>query len=482
MVQIVALYILSLIFIGMFPFKLPGGPIVAFKNIFGGGLDFWGITLYGFQSLELKLAASFFLLLLLVPKVNSLIIRIISRIYSLAVRFRISKNKIVTFLAIYVILPAAFLAAFYYAPNKSLGATGVFEDMLGRNLLFVGSNPLSTYVNYVLFSAAKQTTSGFFYDLASKPHLFIRAVSNLSGFFYILFLAHMSNNLFLETRKKIIFFAFLAFQGYLFLFFYDHDTHPHQVAFLILFLYYAIRYIRGQSNIIFCAFFLSISALMHMMSFVFLPSLFLLPTLRRELQASAGDCKEQQPFLFRALDTIFTWDTLIMTLTLILPVLILWQFLVMPNQDKFYGGAYGDLLGGGDGRMFLPLFNVETAYEAYTMLSWDNAAEKVNMLLFLCPMTLILAPLFSIKYWREIIGDPVSRFLLINFVFGALFIFMWCADYGVRLDWNLFSPAALLMSALVAYILAEKIKEEYYPYISLVAIFYSIMHLLTLLS
>jgi hypothetical protein len=480
--QVIALYALLLLFLGFFPFQLPGGPIITLKNLFGSGLDTWGISKYGFYPVGIKLAATLFMLLLLAPKANAGLLVIISKAYSHAAGFGIARNKLVACFFIYLIIPLAFLAAFYYAPNKSLGATGVFEDMLGRNLLFIGSNPLSTYVNYLLFSAAKETSAGFFHDLAADPARFIRAMSNVSGFFFVLFLIHISCNLFAETRKKIIFFTFLASQGYMFLFFYDHDTHPHQVVFLILFVYYAIKYIRGQAGIILPALFLSISSLMHMASFIFIPSLFLLPVLRRDAQTSAPDRTERQPFVLRALDGLFSSDSLKAFLCLVLPMLLFFNFIVVPNQDRFYGGTYGDLIGGGDKRMFLPLFKAETAYEKYTMFSWDNFSDKMNMLLFLCPMTLLLGALFLVKYGKEIMADGVQRFLLINFTLGALFIFMWSADYGVKFDWNLFSPAAIMMSALAAYILSEKSKEEYYSYICIVAIFYSVMHLLTLLS
>jgi len=478
--QIVALYALVLLFLGLFPFQLPGGPLITLRSLFGSGLDTWGITLYGFYHLGIKLGATLLMLLLLAPKVNSSLVRAISSAYQYASGLRITRNKLAICLVIYLIIPLAFLGAFYCAPNKTLGATGVFEDMLGKNLLFIGSDPLSTYVNYLLFSAAKNTSFGFFYDLTVDRMHFIRAVSNLSGFFYILFLGHISCNLFEETRKKAIFFSFMAFQGYMFLFFYDHDTHPQQAVFLILFVYYSIKYIRAQASILLPAFFFSISSLMHMASFVFLPSLLLLPLLRKD--ASAHEEKERQPFVLRAVDSIFTQESCKSLICLIIPFLVFWNFILVPNQDRFYGGAYGDLIGGGDKRMFLPVYKVETAFEKYTLFSWNNYSDKMNMLLFLCPMTLLLGALFLVRYWKEIMADGVQRFLFINFVLGALFVFMWCADYGVKLDWNLFSPPAMMMSFLVAYVLSEKSGEQYYPYICIVSIFYSVMHLLTLLS
>jgi hypothetical protein len=474
LVQAVALYVLLMLFLGFFPFTLPEGPIIAFINVFSGGPDVWGLQTYGFSSWETKFFANAVMLLLLVPTANGLLVRWLTRIHLFLAGRRFIHRR----LLLYAALPSVFLLLFFFASEKSLGATGVFEQMLSDGLLFVGSNPLSTYLNYVLYGFARDSGVDFLVQLASAPWAFIRAVSNLSGFFFILFAAYAAAHLFKDAGKQATFFAYLAAQGYMFLFFYDHDTHPQEVALLVLFAYYAIKYIRSEASIFPSAVFFSLSALMHMATFVFLPSLIALPFLRRRQVGGLGTADHgSQPTLLAFFDSILSKESLKMVVGLVVPILLFVHLVVVPNSGRFYGGAYGDLIGGGDGRMFLPLVNAQTDYEKYTMFSYENLFEKLNVMLFLAPMTLLLGFVFAAKYWREFFSDGVRSFLLINFILGAVFIFMWCADYGAILDWNLFSPAAFMMSLLVAFFLAEKKDEPYGSYIAVSAIAYSLLHL-----
>jgi hypothetical protein len=47
-----------------------------------------------------------------------------------------------------------------------------------------------------------------------------------------------------------------------------------------------------------------------------------------------------------------------------------------------------DRPGGGDGRMFVPLFEVTTRWEHYTMFSWAHLLDWLNMQMLTAPVTL----------------------------------------------------------------------------------------------
>ncbi|MEM5879021.1 MAG: hypothetical protein QXU74_00825 [Candidatus Aenigmatarchaeota archaeon] len=128
--------------------------------------------------------------------------------------------------------------------------------------------------------------------------------------------------------------------------------------------------------------------------------------------------------------------------------------------------------------MFVPLFNINTVYENYTFFSSQHLMDKLNLLLFMFPVGSILWVALLIDNWGDLKKDKLSLFFLICCLLGFVFIVLWNPDFGAKLDYNLFSPAILAMSVFTSYNLSSNLNKEYYPYITILALFVSLFHLL----
>lgn len=119
-----------------------------------------------------------------------------------------------------------------------------------------------------------------------------------------------------------------------------------------------------------------------------------------------------------------------------------------------------DFPGGGDRKWFVPLFEVTTEWQHYTMFSWGHLVDIVNQQLMSGPVVwpglIILAALAGRRIpWR----DPAFRLLAVMALLYLLLTLVWNADYGGQKDWDLFSPAAVPAALLLAYTLPRALPD-----------------------
>ncbi len=120
-----------------------------------------------------------------------------------------------------------------------------------------------------------------------------------------------------------------------------------------------------------------------------------------------------------------------------------------------------DAPGGGDRRWLVPLFAVTTRWEHYTMFSLAHALDIANQQLLSAPVVwpaLIFAAVFG---WRALPrADVTFRWLLVLALLYLSLTLVWNPDYGGQRDWDLFSPAALPASVLLAYALGQVLPDR----------------------
>ncbi len=113
------------------------------------------------------------------------------------------------------------------------------------------------------------------------------------------------------------------------------------------------------------------------------------------------------------------------------------------NQGRIYDTLVGDALGGGDQRMFVPLFGVATTAEHYTLFSGWHLWEIVNLTLragVWLPVTIAGA----LVGWRGARLDARRVFWALVFAGSLAFVTLWNADFGMNLDWDLYAPPVML--------------------------------------
>ncbi len=119
-----------------------------------------------------------------------------------------------------------------------------------------------------------------------------------------------------------------------------------------------------------------------------------------------------------------------------------------------------DFPGGGDRRWFVPLFETTTRWEHYTMFSLGHLVDIANEQLLVAPVVLPSLILVAAFAWRRLpVRDPAFRFLAFVAACYLLLILTWNPDYGGQRDWDLFAPAALPLTVLLAYVLPRALPE-----------------------
>lgn len=130
-----------------------------------------------------------------------------------------------------------------------------------------------------------------------------------------------------------------------------------------------------------------------------------------------------------------------------------------------------DRPGGGDGRMFVPLFEVTTRWEHYTMFSWAHLLDWLNMQMLTAPVTLGGLVIVGASLGMNSQSATAKRaetssernevvFLALCTGLYWLFTWVWNPDYGGQRDWDLFSLAAIPSTLLLARVLARAVPDR----------------------
>jgi len=131
-----------------------------------------------------------------------------------------------------------------------------------------------------------------------------------------------------------------------------------------------------------------------------------------------------------------------------------------------------DRPGGGDAIWFVPLFEVSTEWQHYTMFSAAHALDWANVHFLIAPFGLPLLGLilitiyhFRLSLFEAAPDKDYAHFLGVTAASYVLLTWLWNPDYGGRNDWDLFAPAAFVYTLLAGYLLVrvlpdqEKLKE-----------------------
>ncbi|HRE27392.1 MAG TPA: hypothetical protein PK954_12210 [Anaerolineales bacterium] len=121
------------------------------------------------------------------------------------------------------------------------------------------------------------------------------------------------------------------------------------------------------------------------------------------------------------------------------------------NQGHIYDTLVGDVLGGGDRRMFVPLTTAAVTTERYTLLSGWHLWELAQLTLRTAPW-LPLVTLGAVLGQRKTARTVRSLFWVLVFVGSLLFLILWNADFGLHKDWDLYAPP-MMLAALAAVML-----------------------------
>ncbi|HMN28317.1 MAG TPA: hypothetical protein PKE45_09205 [Caldilineaceae bacterium] len=270
-------------------------------------------------------------------------------------------------------------------------------------------------------------------------------------------------------------FALLTTLGLVQLFFGYVENYSLAAAGLLVYLYFGLETLQGRQTLWPAAIALALTNALHPSTVVLAPSLFYLGWCK--VGRSRERNKSPWPVVY----------------SIVIPML----FVALGTILLMERGGHGlvallttDRPGGGDARPFVPLWNVQTRWEQYTMFSWLHLRDLLNQQGLVAPVVWPAIIWLSIVEYRSARIDraqaeshlePSARsaratadllytrytaqarlFLAIAALSYLLFICVWNPDYGGQRDWDLFSLSALPATLWLAALLTRALQYRRY--------------------
>lgn len=305
---------------------------------------------------------------------------------------------------------------FLFVFQDSLGDSGqVMDGVLNRYYM---SEPLATWVHYWFYRLLHTP-----FDMSAKSAVALS--SQVGGFFYLLFIAGISNRLFPDlnpTRRlihRLIFFvapiSFLCY-GYV-------ENTPlalpgEQLWVLTTLIFFATP---SWRNLSLCAASFAIASTLHGRV------TFLFPAFALGCLLPSGTvwvrCKRAcfGSVVFAALIASF----------------VLYIFFVEPQYIS--AGPVGNITGGGNRQMFVSFQD---------LISARHLRSQLQALLIGGGFTLVFGVLALVTLWRR--PSQVILWCLGYIAADLIYVFGWEFDYGPYLDWDLVFSAALPLLLLAS--------------------------------
>jgi len=283
------------------------------------------------------------------------------------------------------------------------------------------------------------------------------ATSVLSGvgFVYVLFL--LADLLGRDRLEKAILFGLVATTGSMQLFFGYVENYTIISLGLILTLYLGVRCLQGEISLPWPSLALAVTNAFHPSTIVLWPALGYVGWRVAGLPRGKGP----------------DWVRLVLP-----PILVLAALAALMTA-----GGHGpwhiltdDRPGGADAVWFVPLFQVTTKWQRYTMFSLAHLLDWANEHFLISPFGV---PLLLLAFVNRVVrrrpaeavveSSPqpaqddagVTPFLTIASFVYLLLTFVWNPDYGGRKDWDLFAPSAFVYTLLAAYLLVRQVRDRH---------------------
>ena len=282
--------------------------------------------------------------------------------------------------------------------------------------------------------------------------------SSLAGIAFVWVLLDVGYLLGRNRTERFLAVGLVATLGLMELFFGYIENYAFMTLGALLYIQAALSYLRGKVALVWPAAILALTHAFHPSTIILTPSLLYLAFVASPNISGNGEPSQ----------SVLNGDRLRVNWRNLLSVAVPYALVFAGVAAIMSSGGHGvdalmgvDFPGGGDHSWFVPLTQITTEWQHYTMFSWGHLVDIVNQHLLVAPMvwpTLILMAVFA---WRRIPkGEPVGRYLALMAGFYLLLTLTWNADYGGQKDWDLFSPASLPAALLLAWALPRALPER----------------------
>ena len=271
-------------------------------------------------------------------------------------------------------------------------------------------------------------------------------VSVISGGIFVFVSLALAHQLGRRLNEKVLIAGLLFTSGAIQLFFGYVENYTLISVGIVLYLWQSVRLIEGQAPFWLPILVVSITNAFHPSTVFLWPSVLYL----------CWYCHKQGQPLRNLLPG------------LVLPPLIVANSVLTLMELGNHGLAAflgDDRPGGGDHIWFVPLFETSSSLERYTMFSTAHLSEWLNEHYLISTFGLFIIGLTLVVLWRTKLEIPSKRLANLYFLGTASLCYLaltwlWNADYGVRKDWDLFSPSAFVYSVWAAILLSQVLKNQ----------------------
>lgn len=358
-----------------------------------------------------------------------------SRVHPAPRRERASMHPVVTF-AIAAVVLWLLRSTELYGDAKNV------RRLVGEGALFIKREPLAT----TLFVLVHRTFGSV---LGWAPIVSIQVVNTLAGALGVVVLAGLARRIAGRASAPAIVAlvgcgAVQLFAGYV-------ELYTLSTVCMLASLACGLDALAGRRDLVVAFGLWTLSCMFHLSGIVFLPAMLW-------LAYHAGFRRPGS----RALATSIRLAAVTVVPALVLYVAMRWVG---------YAGADETGVGGGDGGMFVPLFEL-TGMTRYLMLRPGHLLAIANEQLLVAPLGIVMVlggTLFALhrgrwRTWRtpDTRGLPlVAQFYLglISTGFLALTV-IWNPDFGPLKDWDLFGPVGFYLGVSGIALLARHLDDE----------------------
>jgi tetratricopeptide (TPR) repeat protein len=257
-------------------------------------------------------------------------------------------------------------------------------------------------------------------------------ISILAGIIFIVFSFFIALKIGRNELERIIISAFLLFNGSILLFFGHVETYPLQYAFLAIYLYFSIKYLKNEVPLVFPLSVFIISYFLHFGSNILILSVVFLFMV--EITKKQGIRK------------------LIIGILAAGVIISLMFFITGYSLEKLFN-SYGF-----GSSILVPFNNADGTY-SYNMFSHFHFIDFFNHNVLLNPLSLFIIIYFLIFYFKKLNWrDPVFIFLLICTISSLGFEFTFRYAFGMSNSWNVSAPFGIFLILLSGYLVITNIK------------------------
>lgn len=295
-----------------------------------------------------------------------------------------------------------------------------------------------------------------------------RILSPLAGALYVYGLLRMADSIGHGRSEKLLIAGLLGTLGTMQLFFGYAENYSLAAAGILIFLWFALETLAGRRPLWQPALALAVTIGLHPSTVVLAPALVYVAWVWGKGRQGDKETGIQGGKAWRSAVWQVAWPMALVAGGVVL--------LMALNGTGPAALVSTDRPGGGDGRLFVPLFQTTTRWEHYTMFSWAHLVDWLNMQVLTAPVTLgglaivgvaLLAGRLRVdsqagtaKYAEASSDRRALTFLALAAALYWLFTWVWNPDYGGQRDWDLFSLAAIASTLLLARLLPRALPDR----------------------